>query len=126
MQLSLRITTLLLGVVFLMVFISLARKQNVKPFYSALWLIISGFMISLVVLEPIYKWIATLLGITDASFMIIVSFIAFLLFYVLYLSVKISAMSDRIQELISFVGILENKLRKIDELKAEATREINK
>jgi len=88
-----------------------------KPFYSALWMAITLFMLSLVVFEKAYKSIATLLGIEDASFLVIVSLISFLLLYVLHLSVKISEMSDRIQELISFVSILENKLRKSSEIK---------
>lgn len=86
-----------------------------KTFYSTLWLLVSVFMLSLVVFESFYKGIATILGISDASFLIIVSLISFLLIYVLYLSVKISEMSDRIQELISFTSILENKIRKMDD-----------
>lgn len=113
MQLSLKILTLLLGLVFLWVFISLLRKKNIKPFYSTLWLMVSVFMISLVLFEGFYKWIATSLGITDASFMVIVSLISFLLLYVWHLSVKISEMSDRIQELISHSAIMENEIRKI-------------
>ena len=114
MQLSLKILTLLLGLIFLWVFISLLRKKNIKPFYSTLWLLVSLFMISLVLFEGFYKQIATYLGITDASFMVIVSLISFLLLYVWHLSVKISEMSDRIQELISYTSILENKIRKAD------------
>lgn len=113
MQLSLKLLTLLLGFVFLAAFILLVRKKNVKPFYSTLWLLVSVFMISLVVFEKFYKWIATSLGVTDASFLIIVGIISFLLIYVLYLSIKISQMSDRIQELISFTGILEHEIRKL-------------
>jgi hypothetical protein len=113
MQLSLKLLALLLGLIFLLVFLTLLRKKNVKPFYSALWLLVSIFMISLVVFEKFYKWIATSLGIPDASFLIIVSLISFLLVYVLHLSIKISQMSDRIQELISFTSILEHEIRKM-------------
>jgi hypothetical protein len=70
-------------------------------------------MLSVVLFESVYKWIATELGLTDASFLIIVVLISFLMVYVLYLSIKVSEMSDRIQELISHNGILENELRKI-------------
>lgn len=112
MQLSLKLLTLLLGVIFLATFILLVRKKNVKPFYSTIWLLVSIFMISLVLFEKFYKWIATSLGIADASFLIIVAMISFLLIYVLYISIKISQMSDRIQELISFTGILEHEIRK--------------
>lgn len=74
-------------------------------------------MFSVVVFEKLYKWVATTIGLTDASFLIIIALISFLMVYVLYLSVKISEMSDRIQELISFTSILENKIRKIENAK---------
>ncbi len=72
-------------------------------------------MLSFVVFEKIYKWIATKIGLTDASFLIIVGLLSFLFIYVLYLSIKISEMSDRIQELISNASILEHEIRKIKE-----------
>ncbi len=113
MQFSIKILTLLLGIFFLVVFILLLRKKNVKPFYTTLWLLIALFMISLVVFESFYKKIATIIGVPDASFLIIVTLISFLLIYVLYLSIKISSMSDNIQELISHASILEHELRKL-------------
>lgn len=113
MQLSIRILVLLFGLVFLLIFISLVKRKSIKPFYTTLWLAVALFMISLVVFEKFYKWIATSLGISDASFLVIVSLISFLLVYVLYLSIKISQMSDRIQELISHSSILEHEIRKI-------------
>jgi len=113
MALNFKILTLLFGIIFFMIFISAVRQKSFKTFYSTLWLLVSLFMFSLVVFEKAYKTIATLLGIRDASFLVIVSLIAFLLVYVLHLSEKVSIMSDRIQELISHNSILENEIRKI-------------
>ncbi|MFW5879270.1 MAG: DUF2304 domain-containing protein [bacterium] len=112
MPLYLKIVSLLFGLFFLMVFFNLVKKKSVKPFYTTLWLLVSLFMLSVVIFESFYKGIATKLGLTDASFLIIVALISFLLVYVLYLSIKISEMSDRIQELISHASILEHEIRK--------------
>lgn len=68
-------------------------------------------MFSIVFFEKLYKWVATLLGISDASFLIIIGIIFFLLIYVLHLSIKISEMSDKIQELISYISIIDKKMR---------------
>ena len=114
MTLSIRLLVLGFGLIFLIIFFFIVRKNTLKPFYTTLWLFVSLFMFSLVVFEKFYKFIATSLGISDASFMIIVSMIGFLLIYVLYLSEKVSSMSNRIQELISHNSILENKIRKIE------------
>ena len=113
MPIYLRIISFIFAISFLFVFFILVRKKSVKPFYTALWLLVGLFMISVVIFENFYKRIATELGLTDASFLIIVGLISFLMIYVLYLSIKLSEMSDRIQELISFTSILENKIRKI-------------
>lgn len=117
MNISLRILVVLVGIIFTFIFFSLARKKSIKPFYTTLWLLVTLFIFSLVIFEKFYKWVATQLGIADASFLVIVGFISFLLIYVLYLSIKISIISDRIQELISHSSILENEIRKLKKSK---------
>lgn len=111
MLLYIKLLSIFLSTMFFLFFINIIKKRSVKPFYSFLWFIISLLMLSIVVFEKFYKWIATQLGITDASFLIIILVIFFLLVYVLYLSIKVSEMSDRIQELISFTAILEKEIR---------------
>ena len=119
MPIHLKIVSFLFAISFLITFFVLIRKKAVKPFYTSLWLAVSSFMISIVVFEKFYKWLATNLGLTDASFLIIIALISFLMIYVLHLSIKLSEMGDRIQELISFTSILENKLRKKDNDKTD-------
>jgi len=114
MSLGIKLLVLLFSILFFAVFISVVRKRNMKTFYSTLWLIVSFFMLSLVIFEGLYKWLATALGISDASFLVIVGLIAFILIYVLHLSEKVSEMSSRIQELISYNSILENEVRKLN------------
>ena len=111
MPLFIKILSLIFALLFFLIFIFLIKKRSIKPFYSFIWLCISLLMFSIIIFEKFYKWIATVLGISDASFLIIISVIFFLLIYVLYLSIKISEMSDRIQELISFTSILEKEIR---------------
>jgi hypothetical protein len=118
MSVVLKILALSFGLLFLLGFIVLVKKRFVKPFYSALWLLIGLFVVSITLFEGYYKKIATLMGIADASFIIIVGLVSFLLIYVLYLSIKISELSDRVQELISHTSILENKIRKSDKNEA--------
>lgn len=106
-----KVLALVIAVIFFRIFISLVRKRNVKPFYSFLWLIISLSMFSVLLFEGAYKWLATQMGLNDASFLIFFITIPFLLAYNLYLSIKISEISDRVQELISSQAILEKNQR---------------
>ena len=98
MPLYLKIISLLFAGSFFSAFFILIRKKATKPFYSAIWFAVSVLMISVVVFESFYKWIANLLGLTDASFLIIMALISFLMIYVFHLSIKLSEMGDRIQE----------------------------
>ena len=106
MQLSVKILSLLCAIFFLIIFICLVRKKSIKPVYSFLWFLISILMFCVVIFERFFKGVANLLHIADASFLIIAGAIFFLLLYVLYLSIKLSEASDKIQELISHVAIL--------------------
>jgi hypothetical protein len=107
-----RILSLLLALLFLTVFLLVVRRRSMKPFYSFLWLLVTILMLSFVALEKVYKWFATLIGLGDASFLVTNGLVFFLLVYILYLTVKVSEISDRIQELISHTAILERTLRK--------------
>ncbi len=107
-----RFISLVLAFLFFLVFLVVVRRRSMKPFYSFLWLFVSVLMFSFVLLEKVYKWFATLIGLRDASFLVTNGLVFFLLVYILYLTVKVSEMSDRIQELISHTAILERKLRR--------------
>ncbi len=110
MSLSLKIIAALCSVAFFATFLFLVRKRSVTPFYSALWLGVSVLMLSLVVFESFYKSIADYLHIRDASFLVFIGAIGFLLVYVLHLSLKICELSDRVQELISHMAVLDREI----------------
>ncbi|MBN2354890.1 DUF2304 domain-containing protein [candidate division KSB1 bacterium] len=114
MPLNFKILAFLSAITFFAIFISLVKRKSIKPFYAFLWFTISMIFLSVVVFEQLYKRLADFLQLTDASFFIIVGVIFFLMVYVLHLSLRISEMADRIQELISYTAILENRIRKID------------
>lgn len=109
---SVRFLVVCCALAFFGTFLLLAKRGSVKPFYSALWLVVSGGMLSLVVFEKHYKHAADWLGLRDASFLVFVGAILFLLVYVVHLSIKISELSDRVQELISNTAILERDQRR--------------
>jgi hypothetical protein len=111
MPLSIKILSLICAFFFMFVFIYLIRRKSIKPGYCFLWFLISLLMFSVVIFERFFKGLANALHIRDASFLIIVGVLFFLLIYLLYLSIKISEQSDKIQELISHVAILESQAR---------------
>jgi FlaA1/EpsC-like NDP-sugar epimerase len=111
MLLPIKILIVLCATAFFLTFLALIKRGSVKPFYSSLWLLISLLMFSVVPFEGAYKQVATWLNIRDASFLVFVGAIVFLLLYVLHLSIKISELSDRVQELISHAAIIDQAVR---------------
>lgn len=112
---AVKLLALAYGLVLFGAFIVMARNKSVKPFYTTLWLVVSLFMLSFVVFEDLYRRLASLLRVENATIFVIVGLISFLLIYVLHLSVKISEISNRMQELITQSAILERELRKLNE-----------
>lgn len=113
MALIVKILALAYSAILLVFFFIMIRKKTVKPFYSTLWLVICLFMFSFVIFEKHYQKIAEALHIQNATLLVLVGLISFLMVYVLYISIKISEMSNKIQDLISHTSILEHELRSI-------------
>jgi len=125
MSLFVKILALIFGIIFFSIFITLVKKRFISPIYSTLWFIVSLFLLSFVFFEKFYQKLAIVLRIENATFLIIVGLISFLLIYVLYLSIKISELNNRVQELISHSSILEFEIRKIKESKSTTKKTHN-
>ncbi|MBN1274299.1 MAG: DUF2304 domain-containing protein [Candidatus Aminicenantes bacterium] len=120
MGIKIKILSIILGLVFLLLVLRLIKKNHMRPAYAVLWVFVALFLISIPFLEFFYVWLAySVIGIIDARNIIYIGLIGFLLCYIFYLSIRISRMSDQIQTLVSFLAILENKLRKSQKDKLE-------
>ncbi|MCU0785269.1 MAG: DUF2304 family protein, partial [Verrucomicrobia bacterium] len=71
MGLKIKIIAFLLGLIFLLVVFRSIRQNVFRPAYAVMWIGMSLFLLSIPVLEPLYKWLATsILGIEDARHII--------------------------------------------------------
>ena len=110
MGLKIKLIAFLLGLVFLLVVFRNVRRNVFRPAYAIMWIGMSLFLLSISLLEPVYKWLATsVLGIQDARHVIYIALIVFLLMHLFYLTAMVSRMSNQIQQLISQMAVLENK-----------------
>lgn len=100
-----------LGVLFAGIVVSSVRSSSMRPTLAWLWLSMAGFLVSVPLLAPVYKWVSSVvMGVDDARTLIYMALLGFLLVFALYMTLKVSAMSDRIQELISHTAILESRI----------------
>jgi hypothetical protein len=111
MGLKIKLIAFALGLVFSYVVLRNVKRNTFCPSYAVLWLGMAAFLLSIAVLEPLYKWIATsVIGILDARHIIYIALISFLLVYVFFLTSMVSRLSNQVLQLISAIAILEAKL----------------
>jgi hypothetical protein len=107
---KIKILAFALGLLFFGVVLRCVKQNTFRPRYAVLWLGMSLFLLSIAVLEPFYKWLATsVIGILDARHIIYIVLIGFLLIYNLYITAMMSRMANQIQQLITNVAILQSE-----------------
>jgi hypothetical protein len=111
MGIKIKLIAFALGIVFFYVVLRNVKRNTFRPSYAVLWLGMAAFLLSIAVLEPLYKWIATsVIGILDARHIIYIVLISFLLIYVFFLTSMVTRLSNQVLQLISAIAILETKL----------------
>jgi len=111
MGLRIKLLAFCIGLLFFYFVFRSIRRNNMRPAYAVLWIGISVFLLSVSVLEPFYRWVASsIIGIVDARHVIYIVLIGFLLIYVFHLTQTISRMADQIQMLVSQLSIVEEEL----------------
>jgi hypothetical protein len=111
MGIKIKLIAFALGLVFFYVVLRNVKRNTFRPSYAVLWLGMAAFLLSIAVLEPLYKWIATsVIGILDARHIIYIVLISFLLVYVFFLTSMVTRLSNQVLQLISAIAILEAKL----------------
>jgi len=113
MGFKIKIISFAIGTVFFLFVVLAIKKNHMPPLSAFIWVVVSLFLVSVPVLEPFYRWISvTVIGIDDARHIIYVGIIGFLMVCVFALSLTISRLSDKVQNLISLTAILEHQLRR--------------
>lgn len=116
MDLSHVILVLLAGLLMMVVVLGLIRARAIPPSAVLLWLCICLLVISIPFFEEYYRVIANkIIGFDDARHMFYVFSIFFLLVYSLYLTIKISQLSNYINILMSEFSIMEMEFHNDEE-----------
>ena len=112
MGFHIKLISLIIGISFMIAVLWMIKKSKLRPSYSLLWICISLFFISIPLFENFYKFIASkIFGFVDATNIIYIGVLGFLMIYIFYLTLKIHRLSDQIHILISSNAILEKEIR---------------
>jgi len=122
MKLSIIIFLSVVSVLFFIAIMRFIRKNMLPPSSTLLWASIGIIFFSIPFLNKFYHFFAVeILGFEDATHLVYIFCIGFLMLYVLYLTVKLKLASDKIQILISQQAITEaefdDRLNKIEKKK---------
>jgi len=109
-----RIGLLIVSLILVGLVLELVRRRMFKERYALLWLAASGFVLLIGLAPSLVVWLARLLHVQYLTVFFALSFV-FLLGLVLSFSVVISHLSDRNRELAQEVGLLEQRMRRLEQ-----------
>lgn len=105
---------MILGVVFLMVFmIKKIRQAKVKIEYTVFWIIFSGILVLMGIFPQLFYWVSELLGFQAPINMIYLVIIFVLIVKLFLISVQISQLENKVDSLTQQVAI-DRKVDKED------------
>jgi hypothetical protein len=112
MGIRVKVLLVVAGVIFALFVVRSIRSSSIRPTFAWLWIGIVCFLVSIPFFEAFYKWLSvSVLQVLDARHVIYMPLIGFLLLYVFYVTIVLSRLSDRVQELITHTAILEHQFR---------------
>lgn len=106
------------SLVLLVITLQLVRKHRLREEYSLVWLAASFAIFIFAVFSPLLAALARAFAVTYAPTLILVLGVLFCVVLLLSQSVTISAQANRIRDLAQTVGILEWRLRRLEQQSA--------
>lgn len=111
------IYSFILSLLFLLVTLYFVKSRALDFKYSMFWIFISLLFIVLSLNKNFTEWIAGLLKISYAPAFLFVTGMFFIFALIVYLTIVISRMQNKITVLIQEVGILKSYIDKGDSMK---------
>lgn len=94
----------------IMIFIfNLLKRKKISEALTLWWIFIGTIILFLTLNQPVLLYIKNLLGINYPISVLILLSLIFVMFMLIYFSMKISVLSNQVKELTQFIAILENK-----------------
>jgi len=101
-----KIFALLLSIAILVLIIELVRRRKLREEYSWLWILTGSIMIILVVWYDALKALSNLIGAKLPTSTLFLFGLIFFMLLSLHFSVKISALTDQVKELVQQMALL--------------------
>lgn len=114
---TLRITLILAVICYFIIILYFLKNRALNLKYTLLWLL-AGFVMGLLVIFPdLLVRIIRILGISDNMNGLFIICIGFMLMILMALTSIVSRQSGKIRSLVQEIGILEKRIRELEEKK---------
>ncbi len=110
-------------VIYFIIILSLLKHRMLNMKYTLLWLLTGVVMLILVINPMLMFYLIQILGITSAMNGLYIMLIGFLIMLVLSLTSIASRQAGRITKLIQNQGLLEKRIRELEEKIGESAEE---
>ena len=110
-----RLLSISLSVLMLFLIIELVRRERLTFKYAAGWLLVSVAGILLAVFEGVLHAVARFLGFALLSNFVFFAILVGFVFLSLLLTILLCQQNDRNDRLAQLVGMLENKVRRLEQ-----------
>ncbi|WP_026523768.1 DUF2304 domain-containing protein [Butyrivibrio sp. MB2005] len=107
-------------VIYFIIILSLLKHRMLNMKYTLLWLLTGVVMLILVINPMLMFYLIQILGITSAMNGLYIMLIGFLIMLVLSLTSIASRQAGRITKLIQNQGLLEKRIRELEEKNGES------
>ncbi len=104
-----RLTALVCGVCLFLLIVELVRRRKLKEEFSLLWMITGIGIVALAIWHQLVQWIATAIGAVLPMSALFFFGLIFLILINLHMSVRASALSDKIKDLTQEVALLRDQ-----------------
>lgn len=114
MSLRIQIVCVIVAVLLLLIVFELVRRKKMAEEYSLFWLITCFSILLIAVWKGLLFRIAALLGIADATSLLLLVLAALFIIYSLHLSVRVTKLSQEYREVVQWLGLIRNRINTIE------------
>lgn len=122
MSLSLRLLTIIIALLFLGFIIRLVMRKRMSEKDSLVWIGAGIVLLIVSIIPQIPDAIAGYLGLTYSAAIYFYASIVFVLFVLCYHTTRVSDLTEKNKKLAQKFGIMENKIKELEDDKKPKTR----
>lgn len=105
-----KVFAIIVVIALLILIVELVRRKKLREEYSFLWVLTSVVMLILVIWYDVLVWLSKFIGAVVPTSTLFVFSILFIMMILIHYSIKISELTEQMNELVQEIAILKTEL----------------